>query len=91
MASDNDLFLVRRFTTLNTRVLLAKQAEIYNLERMLDGLDKPREGECDIDNSTVWNDQRTGRPQLINTLWALLKEYSKDIPCKSSNDYCELE
>ena len=76
MASDNDLFLVRRFSTLNTRVLLAKQAEIFNLERKLDELDKPRLGESNIDNSTVLADQRLGRPQLINSLWALLKEYS---------------
>ena len=76
MASDNDLFLVRRFATANTRVLLAKQAEIHSLEQMLNELDKPRVGEPAIDNSTVLDDQRLGRPQLINTLWKLLKEYS---------------
>lgn len=77
MASDNDFFVVRRFAAANTRVLLAKQAEIFDLERRLDDLDHPKLGENPpMDNSTVLNDRRIGRPALLNDLFRVLKEYS---------------
>ena len=77
MASDNDFFVVRRFATANTRVLLAKQAEIFELERRLNHLDNPKLGEDpQIDNSTVLGDRREGRPALLNHLFRVLKEYS---------------
>jgi hypothetical protein len=74
MTSEDDFFIVRRFATLNTRVLLAKQAEISELERRLDKADEP--SEKDYDNSTVLNDMNTDRIMLLKELWTALKEYS---------------
>lgn len=39
MAADQEFFIVRRFGALNTRVILALQDEITQLERVLDGID----------------------------------------------------
>jgi hypothetical protein len=66
MTSEDDFFIIRRFATLNTRVLLAKQAEISQLERMLDDIDNPA---LNIDNSTYLDDkQQSGRRALIERL-----------------------
>jgi hypothetical protein len=74
MSSEDDFFLVRRFATLNTRVLLAKQAEISEFERQLDEMDNPARGG---DNSTFLEDPQVDRKDLIKKLWKELKEYSE--------------
>ena len=83
MASDNDFFVLRRFATSNTRVILAKQVEIMQIERDLDLLDDPKPGERPpVNNSTILQDQRSGRPEKMQELWAKLKDYS------GSTSYC---
>ncbi|KAI9761703.1 MAG: hypothetical protein M1840_001734 [Geoglossum simile] len=76
MSSEDDFFLVRRFATLNTRVLLAKQAEISGYERQLDELDDPAP---DSDNSTFLEDPRPERKDLVKKLWRELKDYNEFI------------
>ncbi|KAH0544937.1 hypothetical protein FGG08_001017 [Glutinoglossum americanum] len=75
MTSEDDFFIIRRFATLNTRVLLAKQAEISELERRLDIADEP--SEKDYDNSTVLDDRNIERQILLKELWVALKEYNE--------------
>lgn len=85
MSSDTDFFVLRRFATLNTRVLLAKQAQIYHLGRILDDLDNPKDGELPpINNDTVLNDQRYGRNEILDELWRLLKEYNEFVTAYST-------
>ncbi|KAH0551403.1 hypothetical protein GP486_007381 [Trichoglossum hirsutum] len=73
MASEDDFFIIRRFAALNTRVLLAKQAEISRLEQQLDEMDDPA---LMIDNSTFLGDMHPQRRALIERLWKELKEYN---------------
>lgn len=73
MTSEDDFFVIRRFATLHTRVLLAKQAEISELEQRLDEMDKP--SHKDFDNSTVLLDPNPNRVEVLNELWKALKEY----------------
>jgi hypothetical protein len=83
MASEDDFFIIRRFAALNTRVLLAKQAEISQFEKQLDKMDDPA---LKIDNSTFLGDMHPERRTLIERLWKELKEYSKQsLPLTSWN------
>ena len=82
MASDNDFFVVRRFATLNTRMLLTKQTQIYKLEQQLNDLEKPWHdihSVKDHDNSTVMNDIYE-RERILENLWKKLKDYSMKLP-----------
>ena len=81
MSSDNDFLVARRFATLNTRVLLTKQAQIYELNRQLDELEKPWHDihsakAYHIDNSTVVGDHCSERGRILDDLWKALKDYS---------------
>ena len=81
MSSDNDFFVARRFATLNTRVLLTKQAQIYELNRQLDKLEKPWHDihsakAYNIDNSAVVGDHCSERGRILDRLWKALKDYS---------------
>ena len=81
MASDNDFFIVRRFATLNTRMLLTKQAQIYELNRQLDTLEEHMHSIQSVelyDNSTVVKDAFPERGRILNVLWRELKEYSME-------------
>ena len=78
MASEDDFFMVRRFATLNTRVILTKEAQIADLERQLEEKDlmKAPPGAAEYDNSTVLEDYTPDRQNLLARLWRELKEYS---------------
>src|SRR5437868_4632427 len=69
IASEDDLFILRRFDTLNTRVALALQDEISELEEELGMLDKrysSRDAE-DVHNGTFREDLGD-RSEMIKTI-----------------------
>lgn len=83
MASSNDCFAIRRFDTLNVRVLLKLQNEIVLKEREL--------GELDEDSKRPTNGVETGcgsflldanglREELLKEISNLVKDYSQFIP-----------
>ena len=78
MASEDDFFMLRRFATLNTRVILTKEAQIADLERQLEEKDlmEAPPGGAEYDNSTVLDDYTPDRQNLLARLWQELKEYS---------------
>lgn len=75
MASDSDFFVIRRFDTLNTRLILERQAQIASIEQKLARIDESI-FTIDQDNSTVLDDGHPERPELLRKLWPLMKEYS---------------
>lgn len=75
MASDDDFFVLPRFDTLNTRLILDRKAQIENLELKLAEMDEPTLA-MDQDNSTALNDKHPHRPKFIKELWSLMKDYS---------------
>lgn len=81
MASDQAFFILRRFGTLNTRVLLAMQDEIVELEDQLNSLDEEasrKETPYNIDNGTIRDDPFGERRELVTkTLPEKLAKYSK--------------
>ncbi|KAF2434562.1 hypothetical protein EJ08DRAFT_471336 [Tothia fuscella] len=83
MASDNDLFLLRRFGHLNARVLLNLQYRISSLEKELRRLDeecrndpspKVRSDSFEYDKNADPSGSQYQRALLINDLYPLLKQ-----------------
>ncbi len=71
MASDQAFFIVRRFGTLNTRVLLAMQDEIAELEDRLNFMDEEysrRDYTEDVDNGTFRDDAFGDRKRLVQEI-----------------------
>jgi len=79
MASSNDFFLLRRFGTLNTRVLLMMQDKISRKELELEALDEQaRVSPDDLgDSSSFRYDPWPERERLLSELKSQLKEYSR--------------
>jgi hypothetical protein len=71
MASDQAFFILRRFGTLNTRVLLAMQDEIVELEDRLNFMDEEysRKDYTDaVDNGTFRDDPFGDRRKLVQEI-----------------------
>jgi hypothetical protein len=81
MASDQAFFILRRFGTLNTRVLLAMQDEIVELEDQLNLLDEEasrKESPYNVDNGTIRDDPFGERRELVTKILPeKLAKYSK--------------
>lgn len=84
MASSNDFFLVRRFGSLNARVLLFMQNRVAEKEELLCAIDtRAQQSTDDQGNSgSLRNDPRQDRTQALAELVPLLKEYS-ELPLRS--------
>lgn len=79
VSSDDDFFILRKFGSLNARVILALQDEICRLERDLTALDD----ECsqktgpDYHNGSFRDDLGSPRSELlIRKIYGKLKDYS---------------
>jgi hypothetical protein len=81
MASDQAFFILRRFGTLNTRILLAMQDEIVELEDRLNLLDEEasrKETPDNVDNGTIRDDPFGDRRRLVTEILPdKLAKYSK--------------
>ena len=90
IGSDADFLIVRRFSTLNARVLLSLQDQLSVLEEDLDVLDTnySRKSASDVHNGSFRQDQED-REELISEILGKLKEYSEfaaQIHSNSSTD-----
>lgn len=80
MSSSDDFLVLRRFSTLNVRVLLLLQDRIVRLEEDLGRYDEAaRQAPDEFANSgsfrlDAWEDRRT----ILNQLLPLLEQYSMD-------------
>lgn len=77
IASETDYYVLRSFSSLNTRVALSLQNELVLLEEELNNLDKifSRRDADDNHNGSFRNDQENRR-DLIRRIHAKLVEYS---------------
>lgn len=77
VGSDNEFFLLRRFSTLNARVILELQDRISELEEELDVIENGyRSGNDDINNGSFRYDTQEDRRILMKKIKQKLKEYS---------------
>lgn len=79
MASSNDYCVIRRFNTLNGRVVLSLQDDIVQLEDELNELDSfcatgPEETER---SSSLRHDRTPRRKEIVKALRLMLKEYNE--------------
>lgn len=79
MASSEDFFILRRFGSLNARVLLLMQDRIVELERDLHDIDEEARRAPDemADSSTLRDDPQEQRLATLDKLIPILREYSK--------------
>ena len=79
VASSDTFFHVRKFATLNARVILALQDEICVLEEKLQGLDRTYSSKETgiINNGSFRDDQKTERIETMQNLKQKLLEYSE--------------
>lgn len=79
ISSEDDFFILRRFDTLNTRIALALQDEICELEEELSELDiaYSRRDCDDLSNGTFRDDDVEERRTLIGEIAKKLFKYSK--------------
>jgi hypothetical protein len=90
VASDQNLLVVRKFASLNVRIILSLQDEIVKLEQDLNGIDEDssRPGpidDCDpevIHNGTFREDHVKQRTELLEILAKKLQRYSELISFK---------
>ncbi len=77
--SSNDLFVLRRFSALNARVIMLMQDRIVRLEQELDEEDRAclRENGTQADSGTFRHEPRPKRLQILEELEDRLKRYSK--------------
>ena len=77
-ASSKDSFVIRRFSKLNSRIILRLQDEICQLEEILDNIDNHCIARFEqIDNGTFRDDKINDRRQVLDQLTLKLKFYSK--------------
>lgn len=77
IGSDNELFILRRFSTLNARVILGMQDNLCELESKLKAVDERcKNAENDIDNGTFRYDQQDDRRGLLKDIKDKLRDYS---------------
>lgn len=79
VASDNDFFILRRFSSLSARVLLGLQDQLSRLEEDLEQLEKrTREKDVpDIHNGSFRQEAEEGREILVRQAQRLLRDYSQ--------------
>ena len=79
VASDNDLFILRRFSALSARVLLGLQDRLSRLEEDLEMLEKTaREKDApDNHNGSFRQETQEDRQDIICQAQRLLREYSQ--------------
>jgi hypothetical protein len=79
VASSDTFFHVRKFATLNARVILALQDEISVLEEKLQELDRSYTSKESgvINNGSFRDDQKTERVETMQSLRQKLLEYSE--------------
>ena len=78
VGSDSELFLLRRFNTLNARVILGLQDRISELERKLKVIDDGyKSGSDDFNNGSFRYDTQDDRKTLMKKIKEKLKEYSR--------------
>jgi hypothetical protein len=78
LASENDFYIFRKFATLNSRIALALQDQLSELEEKLGDLDKQyskRDAE-DLHNGS-FRDDREDRKELVGVICSKLIEYSQ--------------
>lgn len=82
MASDDDLFVFRRFATINARVILWMQHQIAEMEVQLEKMDeRMREEDKGRNDSFAWDAQwYMDRDNLMRELSARVLHYSKRSP-----------
>ncbi|KAJ4857724.1 ABC transporter transmembrane region 2 domain-containing protein [Trichoderma breve] len=76
ISSDDDFFILRRFSVLNVRVSLALQNQLVMLERQLNELDNKYEGEPQIHNGRFEGDEKD-REGLISCIEEKLRKYNE--------------
>jgi hypothetical protein len=78
-ASDNDFFVVRRFSALNSRVILKLQDDISILEEQLEELeaDNRRSDGPAVNNGSFRHETIEKRRELLEDIKNKLKEYSE--------------
>lgn len=77
IASDDELFLLRRFGTLNARIILKLQDDICRLEAGLKKLDEEyRKATEPVNNGSFRRDLKQDRKVLLEMIKEKLKEYS---------------
>lgn len=78
-ASDNDLFVLRRFKALNTRVLLRMQDSISQLEEELIEIDAENSqmGSSPVNNGSFRNEMVERREEILTEAGSKLKEYNE--------------
>lgn len=79
IASDNDFFVLRRFSALGARVLLRLQDQLSRLEEDLEELEmRVRKKDApDIHNGSFRQETETAREALVCQAERLLRDYSK--------------
>ena len=79
VASDNDFFVLRRFSALSARVLLGLQDQLSRVEEDLEGLEKrAREKDSpDVHNGSFRQENQKDRQDLVCQAQRLLREYSQ--------------
>lgn len=80
LASESDLFIARRFKSLNVRVALRMQDEVSRLEEQLLHVEKESREHKDVDNGTFRQDMVAERSQLLDQISTSLYRYSE---CRS--------
>lgn len=78
IASDNDFFVIRRFGTLNARIILALQDQLSQLEETLNKLDTKysQVDWQDVNNGSFREDTQADRRTIISDIRTALLEYS---------------
>lgn len=78
VGSDKELLLLRRFNTLNARVILGLQDRLSELEQELDVMENGyRTGNDDINNGSFRCDTQEDRTKLLKKIKDKVKEYSR--------------
>lgn len=78
VSSDNDFFILRRFSALNARVLLGLQDELSSLEERLEAIEElVRQKEAAVHNGSFRQETHEERRQLLLKIKRVLLEYSK--------------
>lgn len=81
ISSDDDFYMLRRFSVLNVRVSLALQNQLVMLERQLNELDNKYEGEPEVHNGRFEGDKED-REKLLSCIEEKLRKYSRSIKRK---------
>lgn len=80
ISSDDDLFILRRFGVLNTRIALSLQDKVCELEQKLSRLDKKYSSKTADDfNNATRRDDLPDRAELIDEITTVLTQYSESL------------